>query len=241
MQYPVTLGSSGLSAGGGAARLVVDGTLTVNGEVNASGGDGGKYYNGAGGSIWLDCGALAGAGTVRANGGCPSFEKYNLGGGGGRIAVYVAQGGLANWGGSLRAWGGWNTQLYTEKRAGGYAGTVYVQEGAQLGTVTIDNNGGHEVVVNQQTVIGADWPMADDTEQFRKGVRLVIRNGGHVTVLRDANAGDVSLEDGGFLTVTNVTLSIYRHDHKKRRGWTGTVQSANGAIVWKGGFLLLVK
>ena len=241
VQYPVTLGSSGLSAGGGAARLVVDGTLTVNGEVNASGGDGGSYYNGAGGSIWLDCGALAGAGTVRANGGCPHFESYNLGGGGGRIAVYVAQGGLANWGGSLRAWGGWNTQLYTEKRAGGYAGTVYVQEGAQLGTVTIDNNGGHEVVVNQQTVIGADWPMADDTEQFRKGVRLVIRNGGHVTVLRDANAGDVSLEDGGFLTVTNVTLSVYRHDHKKRRGWTGTVQSANGAIVWKSGMLLLVK
>ena len=241
VQYPVTLGSSGLSAGGGAARLVVDGTLTVNGEVNASGGDGGKYYNGAGGSIWLDCGSLAGAGTVRANGGCPHFSQYNLGGGGGRIAVYVAQGGLANWGGSLRAWGGWNTQLYTEKRAGGYAGTVYVQEGAQLGTVTIDNNGGHEVVVNQQTVIGADWPMADDTEQFRKGVRLVIRNGGHVTVLRDANAGDVSLEDGGFLTVTNVTLSIYRHDHKKRRGWTGTVQSANGAIVWKSGMLLLVK
>jgi len=240
VERPVTLGSSGLTAGGGAVRLAVDGTLTVDGEINASAGDGASYYTGAGGSVWLTCGALAGAGTIRANGGCPDFRSYNLGGGGGRLAVCVPTGGLVAWSGVMTAWGGWNTQLTTTP--GGYAGTVYVQEGSGIGTVTVDNNGGHETVDKQVTVIGTDWPMADDSKQFQKNARYVIRNGGHVTVLGDSTVGDVALESGGYLTVTNVTLTVRRPDHKDRKGWTGTVQDTNGAIVWKvPGMVLMIR
>ena len=206
VECPITLGSSGWTAGGGAVRLSVDGTLTVDGEVNASGGDGGDYYNGAGGSVWFTCGALAGSGSVKAHGGCPYGNNYNLGGGGGRVSVRVGEDGLAAWGGHLTAWGGWNAKINTVP--GGYAGTVCVQEGNRPATVIVDNNGGHETVSGQVTELGTDWPMADDSKSFQGNAQLVIRNGGHVTLLADASVGDIMVEKDGYLTLDGHTLSV---------------------------------
>ena len=77
-------------AGGGAIRLNVGGTLTVEGQISANGlpaawGQGG---GGAGGSVWLTVGTLAGTGVISANGG-PSVAAYGGGGGGGRVAIYA--------------------------------------------------------------------------------------------------------------------------------------------------------
>jgi hypothetical protein len=74
--------------GGGAVRLRVGGTLTVNGKLTANGDD--ALYDsaggGAGGSIWVTAGTFAGEGFVTANGG--GGEPFNGGGGGGgRIAI----------------------------------------------------------------------------------------------------------------------------------------------------------
>src|ERR1035438_4727774 len=103
---PVDWGSAGGSCpshssvggpGGGAVRLVVGGTLTVNGQIVADGsgdstapGGGGDHEigGGAGGSIWLTVGTLAGAGTLSAIGGGRKEKETRGGGGGGRIAVY---------------------------------------------------------------------------------------------------------------------------------------------------------
>jgi hypothetical protein len=83
-----------LPYGGGAIRLKVPGTLTVNGTISAN-PNACRYYAGAGsgGSVWLDAGTLAGSGTVRANG-VAGGSDYNptTGSGGGRIAIYCGTG-----------------------------------------------------------------------------------------------------------------------------------------------------
>src|SRR5690606_22946026 len=82
---------TGSVRGGGAIKLVAD-ELSLDGSILANGVSGPlnqSHGAGAGGSIWLDVGALVsanGTGEIRANGGLGS--SYGGGGGGGRIAVH---------------------------------------------------------------------------------------------------------------------------------------------------------
>ncbi len=83
---PVTHGSGAFLNGGGALKLIVNDTLTVNGVVSADADTSAYWSCGAGGSIWIDTTTLAGTnGTISANGGYSTNRKS---GGGGRIAVY---------------------------------------------------------------------------------------------------------------------------------------------------------
>jgi hypothetical protein len=90
---PIALGSGGGGSnggyGGGAIKLNVSGTLTVDGSIvaksrNVVGRQGG---GGSGGSIWLIADTLAGAGTISADGGSGQVN-WGAGGSGGRVAVY---------------------------------------------------------------------------------------------------------------------------------------------------------
>lgn len=101
---PVTLGSGSGSvsgflngaAGGGAIKLLVSGTLSIAGSINANGGNGsasgdGNTGGGAGGSIWVMANAITGAGSMSANGGTGGYldaTYYGGGGSGGCVAVY---------------------------------------------------------------------------------------------------------------------------------------------------------
>ncbi len=102
---PTLLGSGGGStsegpggAGGGAIRLIVADTLQLDGQITANGttGSGRAASGGAGGSIWVTTGTLAGSGAFRADGGA-GFSTSNYGGGGagggGRMAIYYNQAG----------------------------------------------------------------------------------------------------------------------------------------------------
>jgi hypothetical protein len=88
---PTSMGSGGhnygtsLAAAGGAVKLVVAGALTVNGRLSARGlgSSGFSEPCGAGGSIWIDCGTLAGTNVIDASAGTSTY-----GSGGGRIAIY---------------------------------------------------------------------------------------------------------------------------------------------------------
>lgn len=85
---PTDLGSGGWGkAGGGAMRLIVPGTFTLDGTISAD-GEPGAYLagGGAGGSIVIDAGVCAGTGAVSARGGDVAQAAHA--GGGGRIAVY---------------------------------------------------------------------------------------------------------------------------------------------------------
>ncbi|MBS1957858.1 MAG: hypothetical protein JST80_00155 [Bdellovibrionales bacterium] len=149
---PIYLGSSGscwgASAGcpdaaGGAVRLKVPGTATINGIITA-GGSQQSQSAGSGGSIYLDVGTLTGTGTgiIRANG--PQTATVYGGGGGGRIAIYYN-----TFGGqyatpstlisSLQAYGG-NPSGTADAR--GSAGTIYLKASSQTyGDLIINNNG----------------------------------------------------------------------------------------------------
>ena len=93
-EAPVAPGSGGGTAissawyggkGGGAVRIIADGTVTLNGGINAYGSNGISHGGGgSGGSVWITCGTLAGSGTgsIMAYGG-----SSEAGGGGGRIAI----------------------------------------------------------------------------------------------------------------------------------------------------------
>jgi hypothetical protein len=101
----------GGSEGGGAIRLAVGGTLTVDGNLSANGNDGWQDNagGGSGGSLWIQAGTLAGTGAITANGGMGELW-YGGGGGGGRVAVHhctnVFTGSLTALGGDGAAWGG---------------------------------------------------------------------------------------------------------------------------------------
>jgi hypothetical protein len=134
---PVDLGSGGGhagvsgspgGAGGGAVRLNVDGTLTVNGQLTANGSNG--TGGGSGGSLFVSAGTLTGIGMISAIGGGGVG-----GGGGGRIALYY---GNSTFAGNISAVGGLGSaSLYS-----GGPGTIYTKPNSQaFGALLIDGTG----------------------------------------------------------------------------------------------------
>jgi len=124
-------------AGGGVIRLNVGGVLTVAGQLSAN-GEGTFDSGGAGGSIHLTVGTLAGAGTISAKGGDAGYFLSG-GGGGGRIAMYY---GSSTFSGTLSAAGG----LSTSGRCGG-VGTLYVRANSvSVGDLILDNTGRSNVM-----------------------------------------------------------------------------------------------
>lgn len=83
------IGSSGqaLSHGGGVVDIRASGTVTVDGTVTANGLDGtSSCGSGAGGSILIECAAIAGGGRITADGG-KSNSSNSGSGSGGRLAL----------------------------------------------------------------------------------------------------------------------------------------------------------
>jgi len=122
-------------AGGGAIRLTVGGVLTVAGQLTAN-GESGKASSGAGGSIQVTAGALAGNGIIAADGGSAGVIGSG-GGGGGRIALYY---GNSTFSGAVSALGGLASGVFPGRSGG--AGTLYTQaNGQRVGDLFLDNTG----------------------------------------------------------------------------------------------------
>lgn len=89
---PTALGSGGdyyRGFGGGAIRIIANGTVRIEGTVSANGGGGYKNRGGgSGGSVWITASVLTGSGSIFANGGAPrgdpkgDFYQWSFGGGG---------------------------------------------------------------------------------------------------------------------------------------------------------------
>ncbi|MBD3280747.1 hypothetical protein GF389_04460 [Candidatus Dojkabacteria bacterium] len=132
--------------GGGALKLTVGGTLTVNGPISSNGGIGLSYGSkyvgggGSGGSIWIDADTISGSNSISADGGGSQNDDYDGGGGGGgRIALYyTTSNNLSN--NQISAYGG--EPEHTESVQKGGAGTIYIKDsddGTDDGTLIIDN------------------------------------------------------------------------------------------------------
>lgn len=111
------------SAGGGAVRLAVAGTLALDGLISAGGAMGlqDDAGGGSGGSVWITAGKLTGQGTIAAAGG--DGELYSGGGGGGgRIAIYSPMNtftGQVSVAGGAGAAGGSTGSVFTSGSLGG--------------------------------------------------------------------------------------------------------------------------
>lgn len=122
-QQPTDKGSRGGYSGGmggGAIRLNVGGTLTVDGQISAAGNPAtaNNAGGGSGGSIWVTSGILTGTGSLSAIGG--NGHVYGGGGAGGRIAVCAANTtGYGNVTNHVALHGGSGAQ-------GGGSGTLYL-------------------------------------------------------------------------------------------------------------------
>ncbi|MBR1920611.1 MAG: hypothetical protein IJ829_01250, partial [Kiritimatiellae bacterium] len=77
--------------GGGTVRIDAGGTVALNGKIYVTGGsnNGGGNNAGAGGSVWITCGAFepGAAALVNARGGRSNQHSACRGGGGGRVSI----------------------------------------------------------------------------------------------------------------------------------------------------------
>jgi len=257
---PTNHGSaSSYKPGGGAVRLEVTGTLTVNGTI-VSEGDyrTGEYDGAAGGSVWLSCARILGAGTVSANGG---FATYGYSGGGGRLALYLTQAkDLSAWHGTLTARGGKSGS--TSHGPHGPAGTVYVRTAGGAfadGAVIVDNGGlspissgwtelypeaelagiGAIAVTNYATArIGTDTPR----RTFRRA-SLDVGAASRTDVRTDVYLRDLVLSSPtATLNLATNTVTVLSATHRDGRRWaagatvtsqTNDVTGVCGKIVWK--------
>ena len=150
---PVTAGGgSGYgSAGGGIAVIRAFGRLTVDGVIDASGGQSQAGQGaGAGGSVNIRVGELLGKGSVSAKGG--DAGAAGAGGGGGRIAVVLTK--AATFGNvTMNAAGGavvWKDLGY------GAAGTIYLQGAGQASGMLMVSNPPLVGVAGARTLIGPE-------------------------------------------------------------------------------------
>lgn len=211
--YPFTLGSgicqndaAGQRNGGGAAKLTVAGTLTVNGSILAYGCRNNVYYNASGGSIWITAKALVGTDqdaliSASASERTKAFN-YNLSGGG-RVAIHLtgANADFSGYAGSVTAYG---TKSSASQPYYGGAGTVYLKTGSQAaneGTLIIDN-GLAAGVTGGVTEIS---PAVMDTEVGS----VIVRNGGRLKLLADQRLtvrGDLDAPTAAVVTESNAGL-----------------------------------
>ncbi|MFO0856913.1 MAG: immunoglobulin domain-containing protein [Phycisphaerales bacterium] len=186
---PIDLGSGGGSngaaagaRGGGAVRVIVGGTLTLNGTIQANGEQNGNGSgSGSGGSIWITAPTISGAGAIRADGianPCSGAE----GSGGGRVAVYGSRTGFS---GTIQSLGG----------NGSGPGSVYL-EGAPTTSAQLIYSGSGLNSLSQPLVVGS-------------GVDVFLRNGaglthaaGEVNGLLLDIAGNLTIDSGCLIDVS---------------------------------------
>ncbi len=135
-----------VTVGGGAIRLAVGGTLTLDGTATAT-----PPYperrSGAAGSIDITAARLEGAGRIEANGNSRNYTKdaSGYGSGGGRIAVRLTGAGETvsdAWLAKINAKGFYSSNMTAEYSSS--AGSIYLQNAAQAegtGTILIRNTG----------------------------------------------------------------------------------------------------
>jgi autotransporter-associated beta strand protein len=191
----VTALGSGLSVqGGGAIRLIVPETLTVDGEISCDGYATTNTTGGSGGSIWIDCDTLAGIGAITADG---SGGTNSIGGGGGRVYLAYNVLGANNPLENVSVNGGGSNETLR-----GSGGTLFVHdrgEGDALGRLTTGND---------RPALNSTTPLPDQDQAFS---RIRIRENGSFLLPQNrvlavteslSNAASFLAETGSVVTLT---------------------------------------
>jgi len=202
---PVTAGSGGNNgcSGGGTVRLDVTGTLTVTGTISSN-GQTGDCGEGAGGSIWINAGTLAGSGTIRANGGGTASYGGGAGGGGKISLTYTTR----THNGTVSAYGtttgSYNGRIYVSA-----AGTIYTKaSSATYGDLTVDNGTNSTTpTTTWYTRIPASETFANVT--VKNYAQLLITSGKTLTVATAFTNGTsdatLTINSGGILDTSAIS------------------------------------
>ena len=224
-------GSSQNGNGAGRVRLRISGTVTLDGDIEA--GNEGLYARnslGSGGSVWITCGKLLGAGDIDADSICG-----NLLGGGGRIAVYLVDSNahFADCSVTMHA-----NSARTSWFAGA-CGTIYLKEaGWKVGQVLVGGSGNSGTGLTQ---IGIPRDLGGDRFRDTRKFGVIVRESGHLSLVGDMTVDDIDLAvAGASLDLNQFTLTVRSMKHKDGRDWaTGVTVTSNevdgvwGKIVWK--------
>ncbi len=197
---------------GGAVKLVVSGTLTLDGPANANGfpeshNGGGNASGGAGGSLDFTAGRLSGSGSITADGGSYAWQR----GPGGRVAVKLtgAGAGFADFAGEIRASGRAVSPGGAEDAS---AGTVYLQtaaDGDKGGTILIAMREGNRFAGNTNTTEMVSLGYGGDAVADYKKVKYVVRDYGRAAVNDDMKAASIEIADANSsLDLEGHTLTV---------------------------------
>ena len=189
--------------GGGVLKLTVGGTLTLNGEINSDGhGGGNKGVRGAGGSINVTAGALAGSGAIHADG--YSVES------GGRVAVRLtgADATFGNFSGRISA-----RRDTTSSSTLTAPGTVYLQTAAQgegCGTILVDGtprSGTAAFLGDPYTPIPANGAHADDPADLKK-CSLEVSNYARIGIAETLKLTSLETDSSSIIDLNGKTLTV---------------------------------
>ena len=214
LKAPVDFGSGGGDggqgslggSGGGYVRLAVNGLLTLNGTISATGtiGTGDWAGGGSGGSVRVSAQTLAGSGRVLAGGGGGAVSGG--GGGGGRIALSYANstfsGTSSAYGGSGYVCGGAGT-IYTTNLADPDARSqLYIDNStASTGTTRLSNSDlgfSVDLTVAGRTLVQVDGGTNIHSLHLATDATLSCLKGSFVDVRIE---GDAVLDAGSFINV----------------------------------------
>jgi hypothetical protein len=193
-------------AEGVTGSVALDGRIDVLGYPEVNGGGAG-----AGGSTYLETGALSGVGTIDANGGDdPTTERSNAGtGGGGRIAI--VDGEQPAWSGTLEARGGIDLAfkgLSGESAASGTggAGTIFERQVAFSKAGTVEKGTG-PFPQGTLTIDGGrpagSYPPPDGTpleSAWNSNERRLVIDGEARVYAEEARFGEIDVRGGATLT-----------------------------------------
>ena len=229
--------STGL--GGGAVRLVVAGSLTVDGRISSDAGPGNNsFYGSSAGSVCLSASSLLGSGRITAIGGSTGSWWS---GAGGRISVTLTHDAVSAFAGFISAFGGLNG----DGLRNGSAGTIYLADATdEIGRGTIVVDGGSDDLMAKPLNL-TDLPsqvLCDKSETM--WCKVVVRNGGCLNIAEDTQIKDLVLEgSSSTVRLNGHTLAVRSFQHA-----LGTDESAQvipgegGTIAWdKPGFMILVR
>jgi hypothetical protein len=207
-RHPTALGSGGTKPGGGAIKLVVSGLTTVNGRLSADATqDPVNRASGAGGSIWIAGGALAGNGIISAS---SRLLGNNGGGGGGRIDIGDT---VNDFGGTLRADG-------APAGSAGSRGCISGRTGS--------------ILLPQSAGTGLTWGRFLVTNEIRFGNALavsnvVVTNGGALYL--DANTGEDVHVFGSLTVYSNGSVVCMGNPLCANQAPTGAVPYGSGVTI----------
>ena len=238
---PTNHGSGGgIVNGGGAVKLTVGGTFTLDGTIRAYASNNNGGGNGSGGSVWVTAGELAGAGSIDAKGG--SYGLYatvsplaGAGGTGGRISIWQTVGNKARseWAVTTTIAGGSSNGGTTSA-----AGTFYWQKALDgVGGGTVSTGAGSETAA-------PEVPSSSFAEPNElSGATLSVGSGRYLYVIDDVTVGDFYLPANSTVCLDGHKLTVANPAKRCKQSVLGTVDTGDGGeIVWpQRGFMFLFR